>query len=889
MEVDMRSLLQRHGQDVGFSNDFEKSGWDNSNDNTDHTILIDSFDKQNDILFNGMDDILENSGTAFKDLDNQSENVNVGGDDPCEEIDIDIDFLGEAHMSDSQGYSISNLTGNVIEISDDSRESNGVLFYQQDVKERADLFLFAQNKNPDNAAELEQPNAPSLQTNVINTIVDSGVHEADGKRLIEEDKPTNNRENMKTNDIPKNRMSPQFAKRHLPDTKPGDDDKRSQRQFPKLYMVLKDEKKISTIQAKSSETCSTKLTFQNLTDSKSAKFPNLLDALSPSKEFEADIYILDSPDKDCVKEKQDRILESLESLPSESAERTLTNSSFHITLFSADNTRKSKGDNKEDINTEEKMEEPRTTSSEELTKQSLKSKNHVTQKTKQLLKNKIKNEELQVLPKEHFTNKVGFVKDEAVSLLNDSSLSAPILPVGLYKDGGNSPEEGQDDLVDISKPCSCNICGRVFLKYSNLEIHIRGHLGDHPYHCKECDSTFKHNSALKRHMRTHTGERPYRCPVCDKSFIDGTRLRKHILSHNSAKSEFCKICKKGFASRSNLKHHMLTHLDERPFKCEYCNKGFNKNSNLKSHLKIHLGYKPWVCDVCGKEFPEKNRLKMHEKIHWEDKPYKCEQCGGQFAQISNLYVHQRKHRGDKPWKCGQCDKCFMMRSHLTEHVKRHTGEKQFKCAMCQKEYYCKGDFNRHMRTHTGERNHVCETCEERFIDSSTLRIHIRKVHKKHRYRCKFCDKEFSFESSLKRHEDNHMGVKKHFCTLCEAGFLFRVELKDHMNKHVGNKPHSCDICGKSFYKGSELNQHKKIHTGEAMIYCECCNKTFNYKQSYTKHCQSARHARNLRKNDAKSVLDKKSTGGTTEVDIVTSSDETVVSKVREDNSVQEAI
>lgn len=134
-----------------------------------------------------------------------------------------------------------------------------------------------------------------------------------------------------------------------------------------------------------------------------------------------------------------------------------------------------------------------------------------------------------------------------------------------------------------------------------------------------------------------------------------------------------------------------------------------------------------------------------------------------------------------------------------------------------------------------------------------------------------------------------MGVKKHFCTLCEAGFLFRVELKDHMNKHVGNKPHSCDICGKSFYKGSELNQHKKIHTGEAMIYCECCNKTFNYKQSYTKHCQSARHARNLRKNDAKSVLDKKSTGGTTEVDIVTSSDETVVSKVREDNSVQEAI
>lgn len=546
MEVDMRSLLQRHGQDVGFSNDFEKSGWDSSNDNTDHTILIDSFDKQNNILFNGMDDILESSETAFKDLDNQSENVNVGGDNSCEEIDIDLDFLGVTHMSDSQGYSISNLTGNVIEISDDSRESSGELFYQQNVKERADLFLFAQNKNVDDTAELEQPNAPSLKTNV-NTIINSGVHEPDCKRLIEEDKPTNNGEHIKTNDIPKNRKSPKFAKRLLPDTEPGDNDNRSQRQFPKLYGVLTDEKKFSTLQAKSSEICSTKLTFQNLTDSKSAKFPNLLDALPQSKEFQTNIYILDSPDRDCVKDTPDRNLEFLEALPSESAERTLPNSNFQTTICGADNTIKNKGDNKEEINIDEKREEPRKTSLEKLTTQSLKSKNHVTQKTKQLLKNKIRNEELQVLPKEHFTNKVGFVKDEAASLLNDSSLSAPILPVGLYKDGANSPEEEQDDLVDISKPCSCNICGRVFLKYSNLEIHIRGHLGDHPYRCTECDSTFKNNSALKRHMRTHTGERPYRCPLCEKSFIDATRLRKHIRTHNSAKSEFCRICKKGFA------------------------------------------------------------------------------------------------------------------------------------------------------------------------------------------------------------------------------------------------------------------------------------------------------------------------------------------------------
>lgn len=46
-------------------------------------------------------------------------------------------------------------------------------------------------------------------------------------------------------------------------------------------------------------------------------------------------------------------------------------------LFSVDNTRKSKGDNKEDINIEEKMEKLRTILSEEFIKQFLKFKNYV--------------------------------------------------------------------------------------------------------------------------------------------------------------------------------------------------------------------------------------------------------------------------------------------------------------------------------------------------------------------------------------------------------------------------------------------------------------------------------------------------------------------------------
>lgn len=52
----------------------------------------------------------------------------------------------------------------------------------------------------------------------------------------------------------------------------------------------------------------------------------------------------------------------------EFVERIFINLSFYIILFSVDNTRKSKGDNKEDINIEEKMEKLRTILSEEFIK-----------------------------------------------------------------------------------------------------------------------------------------------------------------------------------------------------------------------------------------------------------------------------------------------------------------------------------------------------------------------------------------------------------------------------------------------------------------------------------------------------------------------------------------
>ncbi|XP_061187966.1 zinc finger protein 37-like [Saccostrea echinata] len=889
MDLDISQFLQRQDNELSYNTDFIKTNWSGLTENGDEE-LGDSFGKEDGYLFEDMGDILENARSTFKHT-SESETVDVGSEDSSECIDIDLDFLSRSQtVTGLQSFTNNVAKENIIQISDDSetesdcyvtasqheqvpssgnvlidkkapapieQKSNVQIYYQQDEKGNVGMFLCVQDKALDGTANLGTEYASNNSRNIA-VVKSQNVSEAIPWLINSSDMLGQTvAEPMTTKClINEGVVNLHESSHHSPSVteKEGTSELNTingakKKKFPKLFGVLteKCQSPIELAKASKSESFKTSFTVQA---PQSDKFPEQLNDLSKPEEVDDNsCIIVQSAELECTNEKSEETSKSPKELPNViqilSENDPLNSESVQTVLVKS-------------IVTETKEAKEIKPNKRRVSQRGLKSQT-VNRNTKKLLKKKIKKELVQILPKEHFTNKIGFVKDEMATPLKDPGLSAPRLPVGLYKDKSNSQEEEKEDAVDISKPCSCNICGRVFLKYSDLEMHVRGHLGDRPYQCNMCERNFKHNSNLQRHMRSHTGEKPYLCTLCEKSFIDCTQLRKHIRTHSSEKSDFCKICKKGFVSKTNLKQHMLTHLDDRPFKCEFCNKGFNKNANLKGHLKVHLGYKPWVCDVCGKEFPEKNRLKMHERIHWEDKPYKCDQCGAQFAQISNLYVHQRKHKGDKPWKCGQCGKCFMMKSHLTQHVKRHTGEKQFQCAVCLKEYYGRGEFNRHMRTHTGEKNHVCEICQERFIDSATLKMHKRKVHENVRFHCKFCNKEFHFKSSLRRHETIHTGLKNHFCKICNAGFLFQVELRDHMNKHMGFKPHTCDVCGKSFYKVSELNQHKKVHTGEEMIYCECCDKTFNYKQSYTKHCQSERHARNL-KGEGKEVAPAKKKG-----------------------------
>ena len=235
-----------------------------------------------------------------------------------------------------------------------------------------------------------------------------------------------------------------------------------------------------------------------------------------------------------------------------------------------------------------------------------------------------------------------------------------------------------------TKPFTCNICSRGFIRKADLDRHKIIHVENYsPQRCNQCGAVFASEANLNKHMQKHN-RLALSCDKCGQQFARQATLDKHVAVCQTETS--CEVCGKVFKClskniKSRYQEHMFTHTGERPYKCQFCDRGFRDRSTRRKHERTHTGEKPYPCTICDRAFSQLRLLRNHIRTHTGERPYACELCPLSFAKSCNLKYHMRVHTKEKPYSCSLCKRSFTQSGTYHKHMRRHTEAERLSATM----------------------------------------------------------------------------------------------------------------------------------------------------------------------------------------------------------------
>uniref|UniRef100_A0A182FKB6 Uncharacterized protein n=1 Tax=Anopheles albimanus TaxID=7167 RepID=A0A182FKB6_ANOAL len=225
--------------------------------------------------------------------------------------------------------------------------------------------------------------------------------------------------------------------------------------------------------------------------------------------------------------------------------------------------------------------------------------------------------------------------------------------------------DGVDDDTNSSEVPAGQICETLF----EATIVPNSGRGIFLFACTKCEKKFKTQTRLDGHLREHQGLKPAVCEICGKEFIKWFNLKMHIRQKHTDEKQpkvQCDFpgCELTYTTVANMRKHRKSHdpnyMAPQPqqYICEQCGKSYTTAGALKAHTYSHTGDRPFACTLCEKKFVNSNKLRIHMMRHQGIKKYECPHCGMKKTTKNELRIHINHHTKERLSICSTCGQSF---------------------------------------------------------------------------------------------------------------------------------------------------------------------------------------------------------------------------------------
>ena len=138
----------------------------------------------------------------------------------------------------------------------------------------------------------------------------------------------------------------------------------------------------------------------------------------------------------------------------------------------------------------------------------------------------------------------------------------------------------------------CKLCMKTFRKKCSLDLHMRTHIGNLPFHCRDCGYWFHRADYRQIHQVKAQRNEIKKCTMCCETFKNDRLLKMHMrnpLSHQKKSKSSEKLQKRGKTEnrkksqirKKNIKKDQITQNNK--YACLRCSDSFDNLTDLLDH------------------------------------------------------------------------------------------------------------------------------------------------------------------------------------------------------------------------------------------------------------------------------------------------------------------